>query len=73
MLPVGDIQSLFVEAKVNGTRFVARMSKPRRNTAFRPLDDNTFAVACPVRIRARRDRSTVARDTLHVRLPRGLR
>jgi hypothetical protein len=44
MLPVGDIQSLLVEAKVNGTRFVARMSKPRRNTASRPLDDKIFAV-----------------------------
>jgi hypothetical protein len=33
-----------LEAKVNGTRFVARMSKPRRNTAFRPLDDKIFAL-----------------------------
>ena len=33
-----------LEGEVNGTRFVARMSKPRRNTAFLPLDDTLFAV-----------------------------
>jgi hypothetical protein len=34
-----------LEAEVNGTRFVARMSKPRRNTPFLPLDDKLFAVS----------------------------
>ena len=29
---------------MNGTRFAARMSKSRRNSAFRPLDDALFAV-----------------------------
>jgi hypothetical protein len=29
---------------MNGARFLARMSKSRRNTSFLPLDDTLFAV-----------------------------
>ena len=29
---------------MNGTRFVTRMSKPRRNAPFLPLDDSLFAI-----------------------------
>jgi len=33
-----------LKAEVNATRFAARMSKPRRNTTFLPLDDPLAAV-----------------------------
>src|SRR5713226_3752861 len=42
--PVGDVKSVFVGRRSEQTRFVARMSKSRRNTASLPLDHAFFAV-----------------------------